>query len=178
MTTSRIVYVIGTAAPPIFDWPTLLGLLHERGWKPYPVLSPIAASWCDLDALSTAAGVNVRVELRRPTEPDPWPKTDAVLAAPLTFNTINKWAGGHNDTLALGLLNELLGEGLPIVAAPCAKAVLRSHPAYAASCKRLTECGVTFLDQYDTLIRDAAGNANLDWSKIVDVLHGVVSAPQ
>ncbi|MQA17334.1 MAG: flavoprotein, partial [Pseudonocardiaceae bacterium] len=136
---------MGTAAPPIFDWPTLFRLLQERGWKPHPVLSPIAASWCDLDELSRAAGVDVRVELRRPTEPDPWPKADAVLAVPLTFNTINKWAGGHNDTLALGLLNELLGEGLPIVAAPCAKAVLRAHPAYAPSCKRLAECGVTFL---------------------------------
>lgn len=167
MTTSRIVYVIGTAAPPIFDWPTLFDLLHERDWKPHPVLSPIAASWCDLDELSKAAGVDVRVELRRPTESDPWPKADAVLAAPLTFNTINKWAGGHNDTLALGLLNELLGEGLPIVAAPCVKAVLRRHPAYAASCKRLTKCGVTFLDQDDTVVCDVAGNANLDWNKVV-----------
>lgn len=173
MTTSRIVYVIGTAAPPIFDWPTLFGLLHERDWKPHPVLSPIAASWCDLDELSKAAGVDVRVELRRPAEPDPWPKADAVLAAPLTFNTINKWAGGHNDTLALGLLNELLGEELPIVVAPCAKAVLRTHPAYAASCKRLAECGVTLLDQHDTIVRDAAGSANLDWFKVVSALEPI-----
>ena len=129
------------------------------------MLSPVAANWCDLDKLSASAGVNVRVELRRPTESDPWPRADAVLAAPLTFNTINKWAGGHNDTLALGVLNELLGEGLPIVAAPCAKAVLRSHPAYAASCRRLIECGVTFLDQDDTVVRDADGKANLDWSR-------------
>ncbi|MQA08420.1 MAG: hypothetical protein GEU98_07665 [Pseudonocardiaceae bacterium] len=64
------------------------------------------------------------------------PNADAVLAAPLTFNTLNKWAGGHNDTLALGLLNELMGEGVPIVAAPCAKMVLRGHPAYrpASTC--------------------------------------------
>lgn len=170
MSTSRIVYVIGTAAPPIFDWPTLFDLLRERNWKPHPVLSPIAATWCDLGELSKAAGVDVRVELRRPTESDPWPKADAVLAAPLTFNTINKWAGGHNDTLALGLLNELLGEGLPIVAAPCAKAVLRSHPAYAASCQRLVNGGVTLLEQDETLVRNEDGTANLDWIRVVDAL--------
>lgn len=170
MSTSRIVYVIGTAAPPIFDWPTLFDLLRERHWKPHPVLSPIAATWCDLDELSKTAGLDVRVELRRPTESDAWPKADAVLAAPLTFNTINKWAAGQNDTLALGLLNELLGEGLRIVAAPCAKAVLRSHPAYAASCRRLAECGVTLLDQDDALVRDATGNANFDWVRVVDAL--------
>jgi hypothetical protein len=33
------------------------------------------------------------------------PEADAVLAAPLTFNTINKWAAGISDTLALGLLS-------------------------------------------------------------------------
>jgi hypothetical protein len=30
-----------------------------------------------------------------------------VLVAPVTFNTVNQWAAGINDTLALGLLNEL-----------------------------------------------------------------------
>lgn len=175
MTASRIVYVIGAAAPPIFDWPTLFQLLHERGWKPHPVLSSIAASWCDLDEISAAAGVDVRVNLRQPTEADSWPKAAAVVAAPLTFNTINKWASGHNDTLALGLLNELMGEGVPIVAAPCAKAVLRSHPAYGASITLLTDCGVSFLDQDVTVVRNNTGQAHLDWLQVVNELDDIAS---
>jgi flavoprotein len=35
------------------------------------------------------------------------------VVAPATFNTINKWAQGISDTLALGLLNEATGLGLP-----------------------------------------------------------------
>ncbi|MBA0124675.1 flavoprotein [Haloechinothrix sp. YIM 98757] len=161
---------MGTAAPPVFDWPTLFRLLRERGWKPHPVLSPIAATWCDLDELSTAAGVDVRVELRSPTDSDPWPKADAVLAAPLTFNTINKWAGGHNDTLVLGVLNELMGEGVPIVAAPCAKAALQSHPAYPSNIQVLAGSGVTILEQHDTVFRDEFDRANFDWLRIVEAL--------
>jgi len=42
------------------------------------------------------------------SESEVFPPADAVLAAPLTFNTIHKWACGINDTVALGLLHELL----------------------------------------------------------------------
>jgi Flavoprotein len=34
---------------------------------------------------------------------------DAIIVAPATFNTINKWAVGISDTLALGLLTEAIG---------------------------------------------------------------------
>jgi phosphopantothenoylcysteine decarboxylase len=57
----------------------------------------------------------VRVHPRLPTELDLLPDAEAVLAAPLTFNTINRWAAGISDTLALGLVNESLGSALPIV---------------------------------------------------------------
>jgi phosphopantothenoylcysteine decarboxylase len=89
----------------------------------------------------------VRVSPRLPHEQDPLPDADAVVAAPLTFNTINKWAAGISDTLALGLLNELMGSGLPIYMAPCVKSVLRNHPAYPVSIALLRKSGVTVLDQ-------------------------------
>jgi hypothetical protein len=85
------------------------------------------------------------------------PEADAVLAAPLTFNTINKWAAGISDTLALGLLNEQLVEGLPIVAAPCVKAAMRTHPAYPASIERLSGAGAQFLDQDELVAKGADG---------------------
>src|SRR5215510_10655650 len=60
---------------------------------------------------------------------DVLPPATAFAAAPATFNTINKWAAGISDTLALGLLNEAIGLGLPIVAVPWPNAALARHPA-------------------------------------------------
>lgn len=170
-----MVYVIGTGAPPVRDWPALMRLLCDRGWEPYPALSEAATEWCDLEAVAEAADAAPRTARRGPGEPDPWPRADAVLAAPLTFNTINKWAGGTNDSLILGLLNELMGEGLPTIAAPCAKAVLRTHPAYTASVKRLQGSGVTFLDPEHTVVRDDDGTVHLRWTDIADAVDAAYS---
>lgn len=170
-----MVYVIGTGAPPVRDWPVLMRLLRDRGWQPCPALSEAATEWCDLDAVGNAADVTPRTAPRAPGEPDLWPKAHAVLAAPLTFNTINKWASGTNDSLVLGLLNELMGEGIPTIAAPCAKSVLRTHPAYAASVERLHACGVTLLDPEHTIVRDPDGVANLRWVDLVDALDSMRS---
>ena len=41
-----------------------------------------------------------------------------MIVAPATFNTINKWAAGISDTLALGLLTEAIGKKIPVVALP------------------------------------------------------------
>lgn len=170
MSATRVVYVIATAAPPVCDLSRLLTLLRDRGWSPWPVLTPTAATWVDLDELAEAAGSPVRVEPRLPGEEDPLPQADAVLAAPLSFNTINKWAAGISDTLALGLLNELLGADVPIVGAPCVKPPLRQHPAYTASIKLLDHCDVTFLDPDEIIVRHTGGLVTLDWEAIVENL--------
>src|SRR5215510_8583012 len=56
---------------------------------------------------------------------------------PATFNTVNQWAAGINDTLPMGLLNELLGLDVPIVVAMYCKAALAAHPAYRPNIGRL-----------------------------------------
>src|SRR5581483_10240388 len=127
----------GFSAPPVLHLADFLGLLQDEGWDTYLILSPTAASWVDLDALAETSGHPVRVEPRRPPEPDPLPLADAVIAAPMTFNSLNKWAAGISDTLASGLLNEALGLELPVVAALCVKDPLRRHPAYSANVERL-----------------------------------------
>ena len=53
---------------------------------------------------------------------------------------------GINDSLALGILNELMGANVPIVVAPYCKAALTSHPAYQASLELLRGAAVTILD--------------------------------
>jgi phosphopantothenoylcysteine synthetase/decarboxylase len=88
----------------------------------------------------------VRSRPRRLDEVDSTPPADAVFLAPATFNTLNKWAGGINDSLALGLLNELMGFDVPIVVAPDCKAPLASHPTYQANLEVLRDAGVSILD--------------------------------
>ncbi|MGC5020368.1 hypothetical protein [Micromonospora sp. DT47] len=64
---------------------------------------------------------------------------------PVTFNTANKWATGASDTLALGILNEALGAGLPIHAFRHVKPALAAHPAYAGHLRLLEDAGVTIV---------------------------------
>ena len=94
--------------------------------------------------------------------------------APITFNSINKWAAGTSDTVALGVLNEMLGTGVPIVAAPCVKAVLRTHPAYEESVARLTSSGVSMLDPDVVTVRAEDGLATFDWPQILSALDGAL----
>jgi flavoprotein len=174
---TRTVYVIATAAPPVLELRTLLGMLRDRGWSPCVILSPVAATWIDEGEL-TAEGWPLRVEPRRPAEQDSLPNADAVLAAPLTFNTLNKWRAGISDTLALGLLNELLGEGVPILGVPCVKTALQRHPAYSESVEVLASTGAHFVDPIRVVRRRTDGLATFDWDEVVRAFERMTSAPR
>lgn len=163
----RVAYVVACSAPPVLDLPQFLALLGDHGWAAYVILTPTAATWVDVDTLADASGHPVRVEPRTPAEPDPLPPADVVIAAPLTFNSLNKWAAGISDTLALGLLNEELGLGLPIIAAPCIKEALRRHPAYPRSVDLLRSAGVTVLDPDRVVVPTPDGPPTLDWPLVL-----------
>lgn len=166
MTTSpRVAYVIAFSAPPVLHLDEFLVILAEHGWDSYVILSPTAATWVDVPRLAEVSGHAVRVDPRIPQDQDPLPPADAIIAAPLTFNSLNKWASGISDTLALGLLNEALGLDLPIITAPCIKEALRLHPAYEASVKLLISVGVNVVDPAVT--RSSSGAVSLDWQDIL-----------
>jgi phosphopantothenoylcysteine synthetase/decarboxylase len=174
MSAARTLYIIGSAAPPVRQLDEACKLVIDRGWRPYVILTPVAATWVDVHALAAVTGNPVRVHPRLPDEQDPLPNADAVLAAPLTFNTINKWAAGISDTLALGLLNELLVGGPPIVAAPCAKRALSAHPSYGQSLNMLTSADVTVVDQDSVVERGPDGLARFRWSRVLRTLDHIV----
>jgi hypothetical protein len=98
----------------------------------------------DVAVLEQATGLPIRSDYKRPEDPDVLPLPDAFLVAPLTFNSLNKWAAGISDTLAMGLLNEALGLGVPITAVPWVNAQLAKHPAAEESLNRLRSAGVEF----------------------------------
>lgn len=175
MNEKPALYIIGASAPPVRQLTDACRLALDAGWQPYVTLTPTAAEWVDVAGLEHATGHPVRVHPRRPGESDAFPPADAVLAAPLTFNTINKWACGINDTVALGLLNELMSSQVTTVAVPCVKSVLRAHPAYAGNVQLLEAAGVQFL--HDSIVtRGHDGLAAFDWRDVVQHLSRITRA--
>ena len=126
-----------------------------------------AASWLDVDNLADVTGHAVRTTPRLPHETDELPPANAVLVAPATFNTVNQWAAGINDTLPLGLLNELLGLKVPIVVAMYCKAALTAHPAYRPNIRRLQQTGATVLEGEHSITVSQHG---FSWTAIRDAL--------
>lgn len=164
----RVLYLVVCAAPPVRKIGELIGLLQQHGWSVQVIATPTAATWIDNDTLADQTGHLVRATPRNPDDPNSLPLADAVVVAPATFNTINKWAGGINDTLALGILNEALGAQLPIVVSPYAKPSLTAHPAFARSLAALRDAGVHLTDT--EAIRPAKDGQPFRWSVVLDAL--------
>jgi hypothetical protein len=62
---------------------------------------------------------------------------DAIIVAPATYNTVNKWAQGISDTYALGVLAEMTGMGTPIVVLPFVNSALAGRVAFHRSVQTL-----------------------------------------
>lgn len=142
MTRRGVLSLVACAAPPVLRIAELIELLQEDGWTVCLTATPTAATWIDRDALARQTGYPVRVGWRMPGDPEPHPPASGVAVVPATFNVINKWAQGVNDTLALGILNEALGAGIPVYAFPNVKAQLASHPSYDLHLRLLQAAGV------------------------------------
>ncbi|MFI9558910.1 flavoprotein [Nonomuraea endophytica] len=141
-----VLYLIGCGAPPCRGLPDMVAWAQEHSWDVCVILTPKATEFADVELLATMTRRPVRSTYRRPEEPDvhPWPPA-AIVVAPATFNTINKWAAGISDTLALGLLNESLGVEIPIIVVPNPNAPLAKHPAFIENVNKLRSWGVTVL---------------------------------
>ncbi|MCL9758687.1 flavoprotein [Frankia sp. AiPa1] len=138
----RVLYVVACGGYPAADLPAFVADVQADGWDVCVVATPAALGFLDAGGLTQLTGHPVRSQYKRPGEPDVLPPADALVVVPATFNTINKIVAGISDTLALGLLNEALGGGRPIVMAPYPNSALAGHPAYAASLEALRGWGV------------------------------------
>ena len=115
-----------------------------EGWDVCAITTPQGTEFFDVLSFENITGHPVRSKYKHPKEPDVLPRADAIVVFPATFNTINKWANGISDTLAVGLLCEYMGLGYPILAIPCFRsgAGLDGHPAFFKSLDFLRNCGV------------------------------------
>lgn len=108
-----MLYVIACGGRPAADLPAFVEGLRSDGWTVCVVSTPSGLKFLDAARLAGITGHPVRSDYKRPEEPDVLPPADAMAVAPATFNTVNKWAHGTSDTLALGLLNEAVGPACP-----------------------------------------------------------------
>jgi Flavoprotein len=122
----------------------LIALAQERGWAVRVVATPAALEFLDLAAIENQAGNPVRSQYRQPGEPRSQ-TADAIIVAPATFNTINKWAQGISDTYALGLLAEGTALGAPIVVLPFVNTALAGRAPFRRSVEELRLEGVRIL---------------------------------
>jgi phosphopantothenoylcysteine synthetase/decarboxylase len=143
--TRGVLYIVTCAAGPARDVHLLVGLAQQDGWHVCCIVTPNARDFVDVAKLEELTGHPVRSEYKKPWEPDVLPPPVALIVAPASFNTINKWAAGISDTLALGLITEAIGKGLPIVSIPAINAAQAKHPAFAQSIETLRQCGVHML---------------------------------
>ncbi|KZM73219.1 flavoprotein [Nocardia terpenica] len=144
---SPVLYAIVTGSPVARDVATLVDLAHEDGWEVCVVASPEGLRFIDAEMLENLTGFPVRSRYKEPGAPDALPPADGMIVAPITSNSMAKWAAGIADTLPLGLLVEAVGLGLPVVAAPFANRALMSFPPIRDAARKLSEWGVTMLTE-------------------------------
>ena len=163
-----VLYLVVCAAPPARAIGELVDLLQQIGWTVCVIATPQAVSWIDAQVLAEQTSYPVRSTHRHPDDPDVLPPANAVAVVPATFNTINKWAAGISDTFALGILNETLGLGIPVIVAPYAKPPLAAHGAFRRNLEFLRDSGATLTPT--EAIRPSRPDEPFRWSAVLPLL--------
>ncbi|MGH2943933.1 MAG: flavoprotein [Solirubrobacteraceae bacterium] len=140
----RVLYVIACAAGVASELGRLVDLAQQRDWDVYVIATPTAVGFLDIEGLEAQTGRGVRSEHRRSGAGSArsLPQADAIVVAPATYNTINKWAVGISDNYALDVLAEAVGLRIPTVVLPFVNAALATHPAFTRSVDVLRDARV------------------------------------
>jgi phosphopantothenoylcysteine synthetase/decarboxylase len=142
--TTSVLTIVTCGAGPATEIGTLIRLALDRGWTVQVVATPAALEFFDQDTIAKATGSPVRSQYSKPGSPRSL-IPDAVLVAPATYNTINKWAQGISDTYALGILAEMTGMGTPIAVLPFVNSALAGRAPFSRSVESLRSEGVRIL---------------------------------
>jgi len=119
-------------------------LALDRHWIVQVIATPASLEFFDHDAIEQLTGDPVRSQYSKPGSPRSR-IPDAIIVAPATYNTVNKWAQGISDTYALGILAEATGLDVPIVVLPFVNTALASRVPFHRSVESLRAEGVTIL---------------------------------
>lgn len=152
-----VLYAVACGSPAAGHIGRLVGSAQQAGWQVCVVATPSGRRFLDVAALASQTGYPVRSDYKNPGDLDVLPVADAIVVAPATVNTVNKWACGIADTLALGMLIEGYGLGVPIVAMPYTNSAMAAHPSFRESLRRLRGWGVRVLFGDDVLVLPPPG---------------------
>lgn len=174
-----VLYLVGCATPAVLEITDPIIQAQTRGWDACLIVTPTAGLWLEseLEDLAAVTGHPVRMRYKLPGQPDVLPAPDAILVAPASFNTINKWAAGTADTLALGLITEGIGKQLPLVALPHLNSAQAAHSAFSRSVDQLRADGVrVLLGPYDGHVPHMIGGRRtpFPWRLGLDALNDVL----
>ncbi|MEZ7002691.1 flavoprotein [Streptomyces sp. AD55] len=164
------LYVVVCASGVAGEAGTLITAAQRAGWDVGVVATPQGLRFLDAEAIEELTGYPIRSAWRAPGEPRPLPPPDAIAVAPATFNTLNKWAAGISDTLALGILCEAYGMGVPTVVLPCLNSAQAAHPAYRESLARLRGMGIRFGSHEPHRAKSGGGADTFRWEEALDLL--------
>jgi phosphopantothenoylcysteine synthetase/decarboxylase len=139
-----LLFVVVCSAGPAGDVGRLVELAQDSGWSVQIIATPPALDFIDVAALEAQSGRPVRSQYRKPGEARS-PEPDAIIVAPATFNTINKWANGISDNYALGILAEAVGRRIPIVVLPFVNSALAERTPFQRSITTLRAEGIKIL---------------------------------
>jgi phosphopantothenoylcysteine synthetase/decarboxylase len=179
----KVLYIIVCAAGPAGEVGTLVKLAQDDGWTVQIIATPPALSFIDLSALEPQTGRPVRSQYRKPGEPRS-PRADAIIVAPATYNTINKFAQGIADTYALGLLAEAPGLGIPVAILPFVNSALAARAPFNQSIQQLrAEDGVRILyrpGEFEPHAPGAGGDhlANYPWHVALASVQAIKPRPR
>jgi phosphopantothenoylcysteine synthetase/decarboxylase len=86
----RVLTIVACGAGPAAALSTCAKLARDRGWTVQVTATPAALGFFDAAAIEDQTGSPVRSQYARPGAPRSL-IPDAILVAPATYNTINKW---------------------------------------------------------------------------------------
>jgi hypothetical protein len=136
-----VLHLIACDTEPVQELEPFIRACQEFGWDVHAIANTLHGGILDRKALAEVTGHPVRDDDER--DPiHPLPPAGAYAVAPASFELINKWAYGNNEGIALRLLNDATGLGLPIVVVPAPTPALARHPAFLESIARLRAWGV------------------------------------
>ncbi|MCF3122715.1 flavoprotein [Streptomyces arenae] len=164
------LYVVVCACGIAGDVGRLIAAAQERHWDVGVIATPQGLGFLDTEAIQAQTGYPIRSAWRTPGEARPLPPADAIAVAPATFNTVNKWAAGISDTLALGVLCEAYGMAIPTAVLPYLNTAQAAHPAYRRSLDQLREMDVR-IGSYEPHRPKAGGGADrFRWEEALELL--------
>ncbi|BCL79586.1 flavoprotein [Ktedonobacteria bacterium brp13] len=170
----KVLYIIicASSSAPLAE--KLIIQAKTNGWDVCILTTPQGYNFFDVPVFAQLTEYPIRSQYKHPTEPDVLPRADAIVVFPATFNTMNKWANGISDTLAVGILCEYMGLGYPIIAVPCFRTGggLDGHPAFFRSIDFLRMCGVNVI--YEPEMYPPKNQVPPD--VILDALNGMMSS--